>query len=145
MVEESYGCWRKLAVDEMLWLADQNPGKISKKLKRTAGGKLAIRWEDPRKLARSGRKAQPSWASACRWLANRVECITKLLLSVVVGMATEQRATPEESKKQRDRLGSLEQHLKSIVKNKEVCNTLPKERTYYCTKGGQSGSSNSPE
>ena len=88
---ESYGCWRKLAVDEMLWLADQNPGKISKKLKRTAGGKLAIRWEDPRTLARSGRKAQPSWANACRWLANRMECITKLLLSVEVGMATEKR------------------------------------------------------
>ena len=78
-VNEAYGKWRTLAVEEALEAADIEPASLPKKLRYTAGTGVQIKWVDPRQASRRGREAEPYWAMGCGWLAVRVREITQLM------------------------------------------------------------------
>ena len=66
-------------MEEALEVVDTDVTDISEKLKHTAGTKVVVKWVDPRRAAKRGRKAEQPWAAGCCWLAVRVGEVTKLM------------------------------------------------------------------
>ena len=67
-IDECYEEWRSKAVDELLQAQDRDPAEVPDYIKQTAGGVVKMKWEDPRKLAKTGRAQKPMWTGACQWL-----------------------------------------------------------------------------
>ena len=95
-INECYEQWRQKAVDEALALQDIDASGISEFLKQTAGGRVAIKWEDPRKEVKRGRVAAPSWSGACQWLQMRLEEVQRLLIIIESGLGDLHKSTQQE-------------------------------------------------
>ena len=70
-IDECYEEWLRPAVQEALELREEDASQVSASLLATAGGEIAIEWQDPRDAARKGRTQQPSWAAGCDGLVRQ--------------------------------------------------------------------------
>ena len=122
-----YEQWRQPAVDEILLAGDLVPEEIPERLKKTAGGKVAFRWEDPRRAMKITRTAEPNWAQAAAWLDRFLGNITKLLASLEAKLATGIQPQGEEEVKVNKQLKALREHLKGIENMKRSNTPFPKD------------------
>ena len=105
-------------MEEAIEAEDRVPEEIPKDLRKAAGGKVRIKWVDPRRAARRGRKQLPSWAGACGWLGQRLSEVSKTMQLMDQGMQNSWCLTDKDIKKWEGQAQHLEQLLVSTVKLK---------------------------
>ena len=59
---------------------------VQENLRATAGGPVIVRWQAPRKAAKSATKQLPSWAGAATWFEVRTRFTTPLLVNIEAHM-----------------------------------------------------------
>ena len=86
-INDCYSSWRGTAAQEALQANDQDVKDFPRHLRRAAGGKIQIKWVDPRRAVRPGRKQLPSWAAGCSWLEVRLKEMIRTIKSMETDMA----------------------------------------------------------
>ena len=125
-INECYGRWRRLAVDEACAAADCDTSDLGRALKETVGNKVKVKWRDPRAKVRAGRKQLPTWSGACGWLQGNLNEIGGLMRSLEETMEHVWDLDQKEITKMNRRAEQLEGRLRGFTKLKRKQTPFPK-------------------